>query len=291
VVTLTTLGSEGPATATGKAFTIVYVLVGVATSLYLLSALSVYVLEGQLSQRVRRRRMERAIERLRDHYIICGYGRVGREIGGEFAREGIPFVLIDIDQGRLAEAEAQGRFVITGSPASDDVLGDARLDTARGLIAALDDDPENIYVVLSARVLRPELFIVARANHPETVAKLTRAGADQVLSPYTAGGRLMAAMALRPVSVECVDAILHNVDGNLVLEDVRVAERSTLAGRTIGELRGRHQPELGVLAVRTPDRIILNPGADVQLSPGDTLAIVATAAQAALLKKEEGNQR
>jgi len=291
VVTLTTLGSEGPATATGKAFTIVYVLVGVATSLYLLSALSVYVLEGQLSQRVRRRRMERAIERLRDHYIICGYGRVGREIGGEFAREGIPFVLIDIDQGRLAEAEAQGRFVITGSPASDDVLGDARLDTARGLIAALDDDPENIYVVLSARVLRPELFIVARANHPETVAKLTRAGADQVLSPYTVGGRLMAAMALRPVSVECVDAILHNVDGNLVLEDVRVAERSTLAGRTIGELRGRHQPELGVLAVRTPDRIILNPGADVQLSPGDTLAIVATAAQAALLKKEEGNQR
>lgn len=291
MVTLTTLGSEGPATATGKAFTIVYVLVGVATSLYLLSALSVYVLEGQLSQRVRRRRMERAIERLRDHYIICGYGRVGREIGGEFAREGIPFVLIDIDQGRLAEAEAQGRFVITGSPASDDVLGDARLDTARGLIAALDDDPENIYVVLSARVLRPELFIVARANHPETVAKLTRAGADQVLSPYTVGGRLMAAMALRPVSVECVDAILHNVDGNLVLEDVRVAERSTLAGRTIGELRGRHQPELGVLAVRTPDRIILNPGADVQLSPGDTLAIVATAAQAALLKKEEGNQR
>jgi len=290
VVTLTTLGSQGPATPAGKAFTIVYVLVGVATSLYLLSALSVYVLEGQLSRRVRRRRMERSIERLRDHYIICGYGRVGREIGGEFTREGIPFVLIDIDQARLAEAETQGQLIITGSPASDDVLRHARLDTARGLIAALDDDSENIYVVLSARVLRPELFIVARANHPETVTKLRRAGADQVLSPYAVGGRLMAAMALRPVSVECVDAILHNVDGDLVLEDVRVTGDSPVAGRTVGELRGRHQPEISVLAVRTADRIILNPGADVRLSAGDTLAIVATAAQAALLRTESGHR-
>jgi len=260
VVTLTTLGSEGPTTPAGKAFTIIYVLVGVATSLYLLSALSVSVLEGRLSQRVRRRRMERAIERLRDHYIICGYGRVGREIGGEFAREGIPFVLIDIDQARLAEAETQGQLVITGSPASDDVLRYARLETARGLIAALDDDAENIYVVLSARVLRPKLFIVARANHPETVAKLERAGADQVLSPYAVGGRLMAAMALRPVSVECVDAILHNARGNLVLDDVRVAAGSPLVDCTVGELRGRYQPEVSVLAGRTDGRIILNPG-------------------------------
>jgi len=283
VTTLTTLGTIGPSSAAGRAFTVGYVLVGVATSFYILSTLAVFVVEGRLTQSLRRRRMERAIEGLRGHYIICGYGRVGREIGNEFAREATPFVLIDIDQERLETAARQGQLVISGNPAGDDVLRHAHLDTARGLIAALDDDAENIYVTLSARVLRPDLFIVARANHPDTELKLERAGANRVLSPYSVGGRLMAAMALRPLSVEVVDAVLHNRDDQVTLTDLRIGPGSPLRGLSVGEAQRDHLRGVGVLALHTDGRLTLNPSPDIRLAEGDVLAVMGLPARLAAL--------
>jgi voltage-gated potassium channel len=280
VTTLATLGIERPTTPAGMAFTAVYVLIGVGTAFYVLGAVVVFVMEGQLGQSVRRRRMERAIERLRGHFIICGYGRVGREIVAEFEHAGAPFVLVDVNQQSLDEAAAKGHLVITGSPASDDVLRSARIETARGLIAATDNDAENIYVTLAARGLRPDLFVVARANYPDAESKLQRAGADRIISPYSVGGRRMAMLALRPHSVEFVDTVLYStgMGDDLLLEDLQVAEGSPLTGLTVGEVR-RRMPAVNVLAVKKAERMILNPSAEIPLSAGDVLVAIGTAAQ------------
>ena len=286
VTTLATLGTERPTTPAGMAFTTVYVLVGVGAAFYVLGALVVFVMEGQLGQTVRRRRMERAIERLRGHFIICGYGRVGREIVTEFEREGASFVLVDVNQQSLDEAAAKGHLVIMGSPASDDVLRRAGIETARGLIAATDNDAENVYVTLAARGLRPDLFIVARANYPDAESKLQRAGADRIISPYSVGGRRMAMLALRPHSVEFVDTVLYStgMGGDLLLEDLQVAEGSPLAGLTVGEVR-RRMPDVNVLAVKKGERMILNPGAEVPLTGGDVLVAIGTATQLQALEQ------
>ncbi len=285
VTTVTTLGLERPTTASGKAFTIVFVLVGVATSFYILGALVVFVAEGSLGLHLRRTRMDRMIAGLHDHFIICGYGRVGRQIIVEFAREGIPFVLIDWRQESLAEARAHGHPVVTGSAASDDVLRQARLATARGLIAAMDTDAENIYVTLAARVLRPDLFIVARANQPDAEPKLQRAGANRVISPYREGGHLMAMLAVRPLSVAFVETVLHNPGGNLLLEDVQITAKSPLVGMPLGDARQRYMPQAQVLALQASGTVILSPSPTVTLGPGDTLAVVGTAEQLAALEQ------
>ena len=286
VTTLATLGIERPTTPAGEAFTAVYVLVGVGTALYVLGAVVVFVMEGQLGQTVRRRRMESALERLQGHFIICGYGRVGREIVAEFEHEGTPFVLVDVNQQSLDEAAAKGHLVLTGSPTSDEVLHRARIETARGLIAATDNDAENIYVTLAARGLRPDLFIVARANYADAESKLQRAGADRIISPYSVGGRRMAMLALRPHSVEFVDTVLYStgMGGDLLLEDLQVAEGSPLAGLTVGEVR-RRMPDVNVLAVKKGARMILNPGAEIPLSGGDVLVAIGTATQLRALEQ------
>lgn len=285
VTTLTTLGVERPTTPAGMAFTVVFVLGGVATSFYILSSLVIYVAEGQLSQRMRRQRMDREIARLHGHYIICGYGRVGRRIVAAFEGEGVPFVLIDINQGSLAAAEAQGYPVIPGSPVTDEVLHQARLASARGLIAATDNDAENIYVTLAARSLRPNLFIVARANHPEAEAKLQRAGADRVISPYSLGGMRMAMLALRPLSVEFVDTVLRNKRGDVLLEDVQIRPGSPLVGLTLAEARRRYMPEVTVLVLQTGERVVVTPGPEATLGAGDAPAVIGTAAELAALEQ------
>lgn len=285
VTTLTTLGTERPRTDAGMAFTTVYVLVGVGASLYILTSLVIYVAEGHFGRSLGRRRMERAIQKLRGHFIICGYGRVGRQIAAEFGREGVPFVVIDINQDSLAEATAQGHLVIFGSPASDDVLRQARLEAAQGLIVATDNDAENIYVTLSARVLRPDLFIVARANEADAEHKLERAGANRVISPYSVGGRRMAMLALRPLSVEFVDTVLSNPKGDVLLEDVQIKARSPLVGMSLAEAQRRYLPDGSVLAIKSGDNVVLHPDAAFTLACGDTLAVIGTADQLAALEQ------
>ena len=285
VTTLSTLGIEHPSTPAGMAFTVVFVLVGVATSLYILGVLVTFVAEGHFSQGIRRQRMERRIAQLHDHHIICGFGRVGRQIVAAFEREGMPFVLIDINPASLTEAEGQGHLVIPGSPVTDEVLGQARLETARGLIAATDNDAENLYVTLAARSLRSDLFIVARANHPDAEAKLQRAGADRVISPYSLGGMRMAMLALRPLSVEFVDTVLRNKEGDVLLEDVQIRPGSPLVGLTLAEARRRYMPEVTVLVLRAGERVIVTPGPEAALADGDALAVLGTAPQLAALER------
>ncbi len=286
ITTITTVGygEIQPLSPRGRLFTMGLIVVGVGTMLYTLSSVVHYAAQGELAREVGRRRMQRRIERLSDHVILCGYGRVGRQIANEFRREGVPFVVVDVNETSLAAADAEGCLWVPGNASNDDVLLAAGVKRARALIAAVDSDVDNVYVTLSARGLNPNLFIVARASRDEAEPKLRRAGADRVISPYQIGGRRMAMLALRPVAVEFVDRLLHDPQTDLLLEELDVREGSPLVGRTLEALRNMECRGLIVLAVKQGPRLVPNPPPDLVLGPGDLLIVMGTKADLAALE-------
>ncbi|HYZ17290.1 MAG TPA: potassium channel family protein, partial [Candidatus Acidoferrum sp.] len=210
VSTITTIGGGEPRPlgTGGKWWTIIVVAVGFGVLTYTLLALVGYVIEGQLGEVFEQRRIRRRVARMTGHFILCGYGRVGREIAEEFADERIEFVVVDSNPASLERAVAEGHPVVHGDAANVETLKAAGVERARGLVTAVDSDADNIYVTLSARVLKPDLFIVARANAGDAEPKLRLAGANRVASPYTIGGRRLASLAMRPTAVEFVDIVL-----------------------------------------------------------------------------------
>ncbi len=194
VTTVTTVGFREvhPLTSTGKAFTIGVILVGVGTSLYTLGVLFEAMVEGHLTQHLEERRMAREITRMSGHVIVCGWGRVGHACADGLTSDGAAVVIVDRNADRLAATENPA---VVGDVSDDAVLGEAGIARAQALVAALDTDADNVYVTLSARALRPDLVIIARARSEDSVAKLYRAGADHVVNPQLIGGRQMAAYA------------------------------------------------------------------------------------------------
>ncbi|MGH7756796.1 MAG: potassium channel family protein, partial [Vulcanimicrobiaceae bacterium] len=228
VTTITTIGGGEPRSmdVAGKSWTIGVVAVGFGVLTYTLLGLMGYVVEGHLGAAVGERRMRRRVAKMTGHFILCGFGRVGREITRNFTAEAIPFVVIDINPDSLDRAAAAGFTVVGGDAADVDTLQAAGVERALGLVAAVDSDANNIYVTLSARVLNPNLFIVARANRDDAEPKLRLAGANRVISPYTIGGRRMASLAMRPTAVEFVDTVLSANNGQLLLEDLTIPPQS-----------------------------------------------------------------
>ncbi len=224
VTTITTVGGGEPQAldVAGKWWTIAVVAFGFGALTYTVLAGFGYIIEGHLGAEVSERRMRRRVGRMRDHFILCGFGRVGREIARDFTVEGIPFVVVDINPHSLDRAEAAGYAVMSGNAADAGTLQAAGIERARGLVTAVDDDADNIYVTLSARVLKPDIFIVARANGEDAERKIRLAGANRVISPYTIGGRRMASLAMRPTAVEFVDTVLTANNGQLLLEDLSI---------------------------------------------------------------------
>jgi voltage-gated potassium channel len=205
-----------------------------------------------------------------DHFILCGYGRVGREIARDFTAEGIAFVVVDINPDSLERAAAEGLVVVNGNAADVTTLQAAGIERARGLVTAVDADSDNIYVTLSARILRPDLFIVARANREDAEPKLRLAGANRVISPYTIGGRRMASLAMRPIAVEFVDTVLSANNGQLLLEDITIAGGSAWIGRALVELFPDGD-EAFVLALKREGEMRFRPAAETPLQAGDEL--------------------
>lgn len=289
-LTITTISTVGygdvhPVTPAGRLFTILLIVFGVGGALFTLTELVRLVYEGQLGRVLWRRRMERRVERLRDHFILCGFGRVGRRGAADLEHAGVPFVVIDRDPSGLQAARERGVLLVEGDAASDAVLKEAGVERARGLIAAIAEDADNIYVVLSARALNPKLSIVARANAEESIPKLVRAGADRVVSPYDIGGNRMAMLALRPLSVEFVDAVVQGQGTELLLEDVEVAVGSRLAGRTVDEVQSALAPGVSILAIKRASAILPRPAPETTLDPGDELVAIGTPVE---LRRLEG---
>jgi voltage-gated potassium channel len=244
------------------------------------------VVEGTIRGYLGRRRMEAAIGKLSGHYILCGYGRVGQQVAKEFALDGVPFVIIEQDPDTVAECVEEGKLVLLGE-ASNDVLEEAGIRRAKGLVAAVDSDADNVFVVLSARKLNPGLHIVARASSDGSAAKLEIAGADRTLSPYAVGGRRLASLATQPLVVDFLDVVTRGERGiEFRLEELDVPEDSFIADRTIGELRIGERTGAMILATRSKEGTFdTTPSANDHLRAGDTLIVLGTREQITRLEQ------
>jgi voltage-gated potassium channel len=287
VITISTVGygEVRPLGPGGRLFTMALIVVGVGGALFMLTELVRFVYEGQLGHALWRRRMERRVNALRDHFILCGYGRVGRQIADDLTRARSPFVVVDTDPTGLQLATERGLSVVEGDAGTDEVLRRAGVERARALIAAVAHDADNIYVTLSARALNPRLQIVARANADESIPKLLRAGADRAVSPYEMGGHRMAMLALRPLSVDFIDAAFRGKDSELLLEDVQVRSGSRLVGRPVEAIQSELAPGVSILAIKRDSTILPRPAAELTLNPGDELVVIGAPAQLQRLER------
>jgi voltage-gated potassium channel len=277
VISVTTVGYREvhPLSRAGQLFTIAVVMVGVATVLYTFSFFMALLVEGDLQSRWARRRRERMLDQLDRHFIVCGFGRMGHIIAHEFARQGVPFVVIERDPERMQQAIEEGFLAVEADASSEQVLKRVRIDRARGFIAAVSTDAENVYAVLSARLLRPDLFIIGRAETEDARAKLERAGADRVLSPYQIGGLQLAQTALRPAVVDFVQLATSSENLELNMEQVLIHDGAPLAGRTIGEANLRQRFGVVVVGIQRADgRMDFNPAPETAMHPGDHLVVL-----------------
>ncbi len=285
ITTITTVGFREvhSLSEAGRIFTIVLIIFGVGGALYVLTNIMAYLLEGQFGITMGRRRMKNRIARLKEHFILCGYGRVGQEIAQAFSEEGVPFVIIANNQEHLAKADKEGYLYIYGDAASDEVLKEAGIERAHGLVAAVGTDTDNTFITLSAREQRPDLFIEARSSSPEAEGKLRRAGADRIISPHAIGGRRMAMLALRPAVVDFIDTVTYGRGRELELENVDVGSGSPLAGRTMEQARSK--VGITVLAMRKKGgQLLPNPPGEEIIEEGDRLIVIGTKKRLAALE-------
>src|SRR5215217_5617464 len=289
VITLTTVGYREvrPLDATGQLWTMALLITGVGTLFYAAVSSVELVVEGTIRGYFGRRRMEAAIRKLNGHYILCGYGRVGRQVAREFARDGVPFVVVDQEPEIIDECAAEGYLALLGEASDDTVLEESGVRRARGLVAAVDSDADNVFVVLSARKLNPKLNIVARASSDESAAKLETAGADRTLSPYAVGGRRLASLATQPLIVDFLDIVTRGEKGlEFRLEEFGVPKDSFIAGHTIGELRIGERTGAMILATRNREGTFdTSPSASDRIRAGDTLIVLGTREQISRLER------
>jgi voltage-gated potassium channel len=278
VITATLTGLDTVPSSNGaRALSIVMVLAGLTIIAYSGAVIVEAIAGGVFSGALAERRKERTIERLRDHFIICGYGRVGRRVAEEFRAAGVPFVVLDFSAEAIAAAADHGDLLVEGNATEDADLARAGLDRAKGLVASSDSDADNLYVTLSARSARPELTIVARASDEAAEKKLKLAGADRVVLPYATAGRVMANLVLKPQVTAFLDAVTTAAGPDLHLAEIEVDPTCAQAGKTIRDIRVRHETGAIIVALRKKDGSFdTTPEPDVTIDPGDVIVGVGT---------------
>ena len=277
VVTVSTVGYREIGDVDGRyeIFTIFLILFGTGTALYTLGVLLETLFEGQLDDRFRRQRMQRRIDELDNHVIVCGYGQVGRAIVGEMDRAGREVVVVD-RQDLDTEEIPPGVGLVTGEATDDDVLLAAGLARAETFVAALDSDADNLYVSLAARSERPDLFIVARANSSGVVTKLLRIGVNRVVNPHEIGGSRMAAMVLEPDVTDFLDVVMRDEELDLRLGETVVPVDSTLVAQSLADCALHDRAGATLVALRRQGRFITNPPAELVVEEGDVLIVLGT---------------
>jgi len=264
-----------PLSVAGQAFTVVLLLAGVSTALYTFTLLATVVVEGGLPKRLQRRRVARMLSTIKDHFIVCGYGRIGSIVAERFRQQGVAYVVVERDPERLQAAIDAGALAVEADASREEALKRVGIDRARGLIAAVGTDAENVYAVLTARVLRPDLFIVGRAETEDATEKLKRAGADRVISPYQIGAVQIAQTALRPAVVEFVELATSTSNLELAIEQVTIAPKSPLANHSIIEANLRQRFGVIVVGIQREDRRMeFNPEPDTSIRSGDRLVVL-----------------
>lgn len=283
IITLATVGygETRPLGVRGRMFTITLILMGVITIGYIVNRFTEALIQGYFQEGIRLRQQRRLMESLSGHYILCGFGRTGRQIALEFEAEGVSFVAVDLNIESLQAAQQLGYTAVQGDATLDETLLLVKIEQALCLVAALPSDAENLYTVLSAKTLNPNIRAIARASTQEALQKLQRAGADAVVSPYITGGKRMAAAALRPQVLDFVDGILSGAGRELYMEEFRLDPAvCPCVGLSLREARLRSQTGALILAIRRTDGTLIGgPTADTVLMPEDLLICMGTAEQ------------
>jgi voltage-gated potassium channel len=277
VITVTTVGygEVHPMSQAGRAFTVVVLLTGVGAFFYAFTLFMALLAEGGLAERRERKRLARMLDNLTEHFILCGFGRMGEIIAREFARQKVPFVVIDRNAERMQLAMDQGFLAVEADASNEEVLKRVGIQRARGFVAAVSTDAENVYAVLSARLLKPDLFIVGRAESEDARTKLKRAGADRVISPYQLGGLQLAQTALRPAVVDFVQLATSSENMDLNLEQVHIARGSPLDGKSLLDAALRQRFGVVVVGIRRADgKMDFNPEPETAICGGDDLVVL-----------------
>ena len=217
------------------------------------------------------------LSELKDHVIVCGFGRVGKNVTEELKEEGVPFIVIDIDPDEVIQAQEHGCLAVEGNAANETMLHEVEIDKARALVAAVNSDAENVFITLTARSLQPDIYIVARANYEDSTPKLLRAGANRTIMPYHISGKRIAATLMRPSVADFLDGVVHVGGLEMLLEEVHIESGSEFAGKTVAETQIRDQLGITVLACRTEEGDFdTRVGPETILQPGGVLIVLGT---------------
>ena len=277
-ITLTTVGfgEVHPMSNAGQVLTLGLVVFGVSGALYAVAAIAEYIAEGHFAEGIRRRRLNRLVSRLSGHYVVCGFGRMGRGIVNELLREGQLVCIVDIDAERCGLSETLGLPIVQGDATEDSSLIAAGLTRARGLVAALDPDSQNAFVTLSARSIAPEIKIVARAESDSSLDKLRKVGADFSVTPYDAGAQQMTFLLTRPLVAQVIAMLSDELHGEIVLRQVDLTPQSPMNGRAIEDFE-EERLSVNVIALRRGQGDVqFMPGRDVQFLEGDQIVALGT---------------
>jgi len=283
-MTITTIATVGygevhPLSTAGRTFTMTLIVGGVGTMLYAFGVFAQILTDDEVIKFRRRRQVERRLQALRDHFIVCGYGRIGTQIVQEFEQQKVPHIVIENNpeaQGRLRK---DGRLFVEGDAAAEEMLQAAGIERARGLISATDSDERGVYIVLAARALSPKLYIIARAGQPDSIRRLELAGADRVISPYRMAGHRMAELALRPAVADVLDTLRHG-ESDVGLEELIVPGGCPAVGKGLEEAGLLSPAGARLLALRRKDGSLhVNPNGGLELQEGDLLVALGSQEQ------------
>jgi len=294
IITLATVGFKEvhELSPEGKIFTIVLIISGTGIIAYTLSSLIQFTLEGQLRKILGRKKLESRIGKLRDHYIICGYGRIGHLICREFQSRPTPFVIVEQNPNHIERLEREGCLYVEGDATDDETLQAAGIEHAKGLITAVTSDTDNVYITLTARGLNPKLFILARAGEEGAEKKLMRAGASKVISPYTIGANRMAQAILRPSVVDFIELATASEHLALQIEEIRIAADSVLAGKNLIDSGIRQSMGIIIVGIKESDgKMTFNPPPEKNIEPNSVLIILGERPAISQLEKIAGGRQ
>jgi voltage-gated potassium channel len=291
LITLSTVGFGEVYTLspTGKIFTMILVIFGVGGAAYTVSIMGQMIVEGEIRKLLGRRKMEKSLKGLKDHYIVCGYGRVGRKICKEFCIRKVSFVVVEKDPLIGGQIEKDGFLFVQGDSTEDSTLINAGIEKAKGLVIAVANEADNVFIVLSARQLNPNLFITARADSDSAEKKIKRAGANKVVSPYKIGGIRMALTTLRPNLVDFMRVVTFDKETGLVIEEIEIKPDSPLTFVTLKDSPIRREFGIMVAGIKKPGKdVFLNPSPETRIEAGDILIVIGEKEQLEKLETMAG---
>jgi len=277
LITISTVGfgEIKPLSPAGRVLTIFIIISGISLLTYTLGQIATVFIEGELRKILGRKKLERTISKLKNHFIICGYGRIGETIARELLENNMPMVIIEQDQEMIEHLDASGFLYLAKDATNEDALLAAGLMRAKGLVTAVSSDADNVFIALTARGINPDIFILSRASDPANESKLLRAGASRVVSPYVIGGRRMAEILHKPTVVDFIDQAMMSSQLGLRMEEAVIGTNSALVGLSLIDSRIRQNFGVIVVAIKqATGKMVFNPSADQVLNNGDVIVVI-----------------